>query len=76
MNIRSRSDEEEEAETDQKKKYLPIGYGGPNTGERGGFPVDGRYGQEGGMFDIFFEFLGIKRGSRKHSTCDAENHEK
>jgi hypothetical protein len=72
MNLQSKYAEDKKPET-KKKKYLPIGYGGPNTGGRGGFPVDGRFGQEAGLFDIFFEFLGIKKKSRKHSEGDDQS---
>jgi hypothetical protein len=67
MNVRSKYAEDENAVPKEKKKYLPIGYGGPNTGGRGGMPVDGRFGQASGLFDIFFEKLGIKKKSRKRS---------
>ena len=67
MNVRSKYAEDENAAPAEKKKYLPVGFGGPNTGGRGGFPLDGRIGQAGGLFEMIFEKLGIKKKSRKRS---------
>jgi hypothetical protein len=67
MNVRSKDAEAEDSIPKEKKSYLPVGYGGPNTGGRAGFPVDGRFGQESGLFDKFFEILGIKKKAhRRH----------
>ena len=34
MNVRSKDAEPEDTVREEKKKYLPIGYGGPNSGGR------------------------------------------
>ena len=67
MNVRSKYAEDENEVPKEKKKYLPVGYGGPNTGGRAGFSLDGRIGQAGGLFDIIFEKLGIKKKARRRS---------
>jgi hypothetical protein len=67
MNVRSKYAEDENAIPKEKKKYLPVGYGGPNTGGRAGASLDGRFGQAGGLFDMIFEKLGIKKKSRQRS---------
>ena len=67
MNVRSKYAEDENAVPKEKKTYLAVGYGGPNTGGRGGAPVDGRIGQAAGWFDVIFEKLGIKKKSRNRS---------
>jgi hypothetical protein len=67
MNVRSKFAEDENAVHAEKKKYLSVGFGGPNTGGRSGASLDGRFGQAGGLFDMIFEKLGIKKKSRRRS---------
>jgi hypothetical protein len=68
MNLRSKDAESEDPIPEERKQYLSVGYGGPNTGGRAGFPVDGRFGQQAGLFDIIFEELGLKEKSRQLSN--------
>ena len=67
MNVRIKDAEDDDALPKEKKTYLPVGFGGPNSGGRGGASLDGRFGQAGGLFDIIFEKLGIKKKPRRHS---------
>ena len=67
MNVHSKYAEGENAVHAEKQKYLSVGFGGPNTGGRAGFPLDGRIGQASGLFDMIFEKLGIKKKSRTRS---------
>jgi hypothetical protein len=70
MSVHSKYAEDENAIPKEKKKYLPVGYGGSNTGGRAGASLDGRFGAAGGLFDILFEKLGIKKKSRKRSEIE------
>jgi hypothetical protein len=65
MKLRSKDAENEDPFPEERKQYLSVGYGGPNSGGRAGFPVDGRFGQQAGLFDIIFEKLGLKEKSRQ-----------
>jgi hypothetical protein len=72
MNVRSKYAEDENAIPKENKKYLPVGYGGPNTGGRAGASLDGRFGAASGLFDMIFEKLGIKKKSHKRSEDEKE----
>lgn len=76
MNVHSKYDTDESEIKPQKPRYLKIGYGGPNTGGRSGFGVDGALGVQvqlpaaPGLFDSIFEVLGVKKKKRRRSEGD------
>jgi hypothetical protein len=67
MNERSKDAEPIDPVIKENKKYLPITYGGYGSGGRPGGPTNLSAGLGGGLFDFFFEKLGIKKKSRKRS---------
>jgi hypothetical protein len=73
MNIHSKDAEPIDPETKEKKKYMPITYGG--SGWRPGAPSSISAGLGGGLFDIIFEKLGIKKKSRKRDEGEEETPE-
>ena len=69
MNVRSKYEEYDEVKP-EKKRYLKLGYGGPNLAGRAGFPVIGSLGNIPSLFDMIFEKLGIKETKRRRSEGD------
>lgn len=67
MNIRSKDAEPIDPEKKEGKKYLLITYGGPGSGGRPNAPTNLSIGLGGGLFDIIFEKLGIKKRTRNRS---------
>ncbi len=67
MNVRSKDAEPVDPVIKEYKKYVPITYGGVGSLSRPGGPSNLGAGLGGGLFDIIFEKLGIKKKSRKRS---------
>ncbi len=61
MNVRSKYAEGENAVPKSRRNTCRSAMAGSNTDGRGGVPVGSRIGQAGGLFDMIFEKLGIKK---------------
>ena len=67
MNTQSKDAEPVDPVKRETKKYLPITYGGAGSGGRPNAPSNLSIGLGGGLFDIIFEKLGIKKKKYKRS---------